>query len=116
MEQKAEPTDDPTMEDNDDESAPTILDLTSFQLHDLSSVELPPFLTELDLTANRLKTLDPRIGHLSNLKKLSFRQNLLDDSGIDPLSHWDAISDLEVFILFPQFLIINVRLFNFMIF
>ncbi|CAN1288373.1 Protein phosphatase 1 regulatory inhibitor subunit PPP1R7 homolog [Linum perenne] len=57
-----------------------MLDLTSCQLHDLSSVELPPTLTELDLTANRLSSLDSRISNLSNLTKLSFRQNLIDDA------------------------------------
>ncbi|GMP69366.1 hypothetical protein CsSME_00028661 [Camellia sinensis var. sinensis] len=67
-----------TMVDEDNESSSaTVLDLTSFQLHDLDSVELPPSLTELDLTANRLSTLDLRIAHLSNLRKLSLRQNLL---------------------------------------
>lgn len=75
----------------------TILDLSSFQLHDLDSVELPPGLTEVDLTANRLSKLDPRIGTLSSLKKLSFRQNLLGDDAVESLSSWHALSDLEVF-------------------
>ncbi|KAA8534916.1 hypothetical protein F0562_029868 [Nyssa sinensis] len=83
----------------DDESSPTVLDLTSFQLHDIESVELPLSLTELDLTANRLSTLDPRIGQLSNLKTLSLRQNLIDDAGIEPICHWDAISGLEELVL-----------------
>lgn len=87
------------MADDDDESSSTILDLTSCQLRDLSSIELPPTLTELDLTCNRLKTLDPRIGDLVNLKKLSFRQNLLDDSGIEPISHWTRISELQELVL-----------------
>ncbi|KAF1002165.1 protein phosphatase 1 regulatory inhibitor subunit PPP1R7 homolog [Apium graveolens] len=86
------------MADDDDESS-TILDLTSCQLRDLSSIELPPTLTELDLTCNRLKTLDPRIGDLVNLKKLSFRQNLLDDSGIEALTQWTRISDLQELVL-----------------
>ncbi|KAL7239956.1 hypothetical protein ACSBR2_005757 [Camellia fascicularis] len=93
----SEPNKDATMVDEDDESSSaTVLDLTSFQLHDLDSVELPPSLTELDLTANRLSTLDLRIAHLSNLKKLSLRQNLFHDAGIDPISGWHEISDLEV--------------------
>ncbi|XP_068642599.1 protein phosphatase 1 regulatory inhibitor subunit PPP1R7 homolog [Aristolochia californica] len=75
------------------------LDLTSFQLHDLQAVEIPPNLFELDLTANRLSVLDPRIGLLSHLKKLSLRQNLFDDAGIEPLSSWSAISDLQELIL-----------------
>jgi len=79
----------------------TVLDLTSFQLHDLNSVELSPSLTELDLTANRLSSLDPRIAHLSNLIKLSLRQNLIDDAAIEPFSRWDSISGLQV----TQFLI-----------
>ncbi|KAJ1393546.1 Leucine-rich repeat [Sesbania bispinosa] len=77
----------------------TLLDLTSYQLHDLDSVELPPELTELDLTANRLSTLDPRIGQLSNLKKLSLRQNLIADAAVEPLSSWEAISSLEELVL-----------------
>lgn len=79
------------------EEAEKILDLGSLQLHDLDSVELPADLTELDLTANRLSSLDPRIGHLSSLKKLSLRQNLISDAAIEPLSRWDALSGLEVF-------------------
>lgn len=74
----------------------TVLDLTSFQLHDLDSVELPPTLTELDVTANRLSRLDPRIAQLSNLKKLSLRQNLIDDAAIEPISCWEVLCDLEV--------------------
>ena len=76
----------------------TVLDLTSCQLHDLDSVELPQSLTELDLTANRLSSLDPRIATLLNLKKLSFRQNLIADDAIEPISRWDTLSALEVFI------------------
>lgn len=61
------------------QEAELCLDLTSCQLHDLSEVEIPPTLEELDLTANRLAAVDPRIGHLPRLRKISFRQNLLDD-------------------------------------
>ena len=85
--------------EKEDAAAITALDLTSYQLHDLDSVEFPPSLIELDLTANRLSKLDPRISLLSHLKKLSLRQNLFDDAGVEPLSHWDAISGLEVDIL-----------------
>ncbi|KAH9619937.1 hypothetical protein KSS87_019136 [Heliosperma pusillum] len=85
---------------NDDVSAVvTALDLTSYQLHDLESIELPPSLTELDLTANRLSKLDQRISLLTQLKKLSLRQNLFDDSGVAPLCHWDNLSGLEELIL-----------------
>ncbi|KAK3210643.1 hypothetical protein Dsin_015349 [Dipteronia sinensis] len=94
----------PSPEKNSDETveidlSSTVLDLTSFQLHDLTSVEIPPTLTELDLTANRLSSLDPRISHLSNLTKLSFRQNLIDDAAIEPISRWDALSGLEELVL-----------------
>ncbi|GAA0151719.1 scaffold/adaptor protein [Lithospermum erythrorhizon] len=76
-----------------------ILDLTSCQLHDLESIELNQNIYELDLTANRLSTLDPRIGHLSNLKKLSLRQNLFTHSAVQPLSTWHNISSLEELVL-----------------
>lgn len=72
------------------------LDLTGFQLHDLSEVDIPEALVELDLTTNRLSIIDPRIGLLTCLKKLSFRQNLLKDDGVSPISNWAAISGLEV--------------------
>ncbi|WJX54225.1 hypothetical protein P8452_40134 [Trifolium repens] len=90
-----------TATDLDDELDPssTILDLTSYQLHNLDSVELPSNLTELDLTANRLSTLDPRIAQLSDLKKLSLRQNLITDAGVEPLSSWNALSYLEELVL-----------------
>ncbi|KMZ73063.1 Protein phosphatase 1 regulatory subunit [Zostera marina] len=71
------------------------LDLTGFQLHDLSEVDIPETLVELDLTTNRLSIIDPRIGLLTCLKKLSFRQNLLKDDGVSPISNWAAISGLE---------------------
>ncbi|CAI0403977.1 unnamed protein product, partial [Linum tenue] len=90
------PTDGAAEEMDGDQSSATMVDLTSFQLHDLTSVELPPTLTELDLTANRLSSLDPRIAHLSNLTKLSLRQNLIDDAAVEPLSNWDLLSGLEV--------------------
>lgn len=79
----------------DDPSSGTYLDLTSFQLHDLSGVDIPPTLVELDLTSNRLSILDPRIGELSNLKKLSLRQNLFDDQGVAPISQWTSIAGLQ---------------------
>jgi protein phosphatase 1 regulatory subunit 7 len=72
------------------------LDLTSCQLHDLADIDLPEILEEIDLTANRLTKLDERISLLSHLKKLSLRQNLLDDQAVEPLTHWNAISGLEV--------------------
>lgn len=85
--------------EEEDGGAITALDLTSYQLHALDSVELPPSLVELDLTANRLSKLDPRISLLTHLRKLSLRQNLFEDSGVEPLSRWDAISGLEELVL-----------------
>ncbi|XP_054788421.1 LOW QUALITY PROTEIN: protein phosphatase 1 regulatory inhibitor subunit PPP1R7 homolog [Prosopis cineraria] len=85
--------------DVEDDRSSRLLDLTSCQLHDLDSVDLPPTLTELDLTTNRLSTLDTRIAHLSDLKKLSLRQNLLTDAAVEPLSAWHDISGLEELVL-----------------
>ncbi|CAI6008966.1 unnamed protein product, partial [Closterium sp. NIES-65] len=48
-----------------------VLDLTGNQLKDLAGIPLPPTLTDLDLTTNRLAALDPRIGDLERLEKLS---------------------------------------------
>lgn len=98
MENQSENSDGKPSSDPTSESA-TLLDLTSYQLRDLESVELPPSLTELDLTTNRLSALDPRIGQLPNLKKLSLRQNLITDASVVPLSSWQLISDLEVCII-----------------
>lgn len=85
-----------TATDLEDDESSTLLDLTSYQLHDLDSVELPSNLTELDLTANRLSSLDPRIAQLSDLKNLSLRQNLITDAAVVPLSSWNTLSSLEV--------------------
>ncbi|KAK4774158.1 hypothetical protein SAY87_029177 [Trapa incisa] len=87
------------MEDSTEEETEKVLDLSSFHLHNLDSVDLPTYLIELDLTANRLTELDPRIGQLSSLKKFSLRQNLIDDAAVEPLSQWEALSDLEELIL-----------------
>ncbi|XP_026661486.2 protein phosphatase 1 regulatory inhibitor subunit PPP1R7 homolog isoform X2 [Phoenix dactylifera] len=83
----------------EDESELSCLDLTSFQLHDLGEVDIPESLVELDLTANRLTKLDPRIGLLSHLRKLSLRQNLFDDEGVAPISQWNTISGLRELVL-----------------
>lgn len=53
-----------------DKEEDRILDLTSCQLCNLEEVDLPSMLMELDLTANRLSELDPRIGTLSYLQVL----------------------------------------------
>ena len=95
MEEKCKREDDDAAMADGDQSG-HCLDLTSFQLHDLGDIEIPDSLIELDLTANRLSRLDPRIGLLSQLKKLSLRQNLFDDQGVEAISTWHAISGLNV--------------------
>ncbi|XP_024389521.1 protein phosphatase 1 regulatory inhibitor subunit PPP1R7 homolog isoform X2 [Physcomitrium patens] len=76
-----------------------ILDLTSFQLHDLTDVDLPSFLEELDLTANRLTSIDPRISNLSHLQKLSFEQNLLADSALTEFNQFTTLKGLKELVL-----------------
>ncbi|PKA63390.1 putative LRR receptor-like serine/threonine-protein kinase [Apostasia shenzhenica] len=83
----------------EEDSSGRCLDLTSFQLHDLAEVEIPEGLVELDLTANRLSKLDPRIGMLARLQKFSLRQNLFDDEGVEPLCGWSTISGLQELVL-----------------
>ncbi|XP_072983658.1 protein phosphatase 1 regulatory inhibitor subunit PPP1R7 homolog [Typha latifolia] len=85
--------------DEEEETQAECLDLTSYQLHDLSEVDIPETLEELDLTANRLTKLDPRIALLSRLRKLSLRQNLFDNDGIEPISGWNAIAGLLELVL-----------------
>lgn len=89
-----EPLGDRRLEDDD-----AVLDLTGSQLHDLADVEIPVTLKELDLTTNRLTVLDDRIGSLSQLRKLSLRQNLLTDEAVYPLAHWPAITGLQELVL-----------------
>ncbi|GJS83953.1 protein phosphatase 1 regulatory inhibitor subunit PPP1R7 [Tanacetum coccineum] len=95
-----EPSTTTTTNNEADESSPlTLLDASSYQLHDLDSIDFPSTLTEIDLTANRLNKLDSRISNLTHLKKLSLRQNLFNDSGVEPISKWNNISGLEEFVL-----------------
>lgn len=82
-----------------EEEEGVVLDLTGSQLHDLQEVELPVSLRELDLTANRLDTLDSRFVSLSALRKLSLRQNLLTDASLFPLPHWTSLSGLQELVL-----------------
>eukprot|EP00200_Dunaliella_tertiolecta_P004477 CAMPEP_0202341768 /NCGR_PEP_ID=MMETSP1126-20121109/2616_1 /ASSEMBLY_ACC=CAM_ASM_000457 /TAXON_ID=3047 /ORGANISM="Dunaliella tertiolecta, Strain CCMP1320" /LENGTH=325 /DNA_ID=CAMNT_0048932621 /DNA_START=81 /DNA_END=1058 /DNA_ORIENTATION=+ len=56
-----------------------VLDLTNEHLHSLEKVQLNPQLRVLDLTANRLSSIDPRILTLTGLVSVNFRQNLLTD-------------------------------------
>lgn len=99
MEEKCKREADQDEEMAEDEHSGRYLDLTSYQLHDLGGIELSESLVELDLTSNRLSTLDPRIGTLSQLKKLSLRQNLFDDAGIEAITKWDSISGLQELVL-----------------
>ncbi|GBF95662.1 hypothetical protein Rsub_08644 [Raphidocelis subcapitata] len=72
------------------------LDLTNSHLQTLESVDIHEGLTALDLTANRLKDIDPRILALKGLRSLNFRQNLLTDvSAWDACSCKDTLEDLE---------------------
>ncbi|KAH6790789.1 Leucine-rich repeat family protein [Perilla frutescens var. frutescens] len=97
MDSSAQPDNHDPAPEND--VAPSLLDLSSCQLRDLSSIDLPPTLVEVDLTANRLTALDPRLSQLANLKKLSLRQNLLKDDAVLPLSSWHSISALQELVL-----------------
>lgn len=72
------------------------LDLTNAHKPDLSDVEIQPSLTAIDLTANRLTSIDPRLLELQGLRCINFRQNLLAN-----VSAWSnsackgALEDLE---------------------
>ncbi|CAI5990091.1 unnamed protein product [Closterium sp. NIES-64] len=84
-----------------------VLDLTGNQLKDLAGIPLPPTLTDLDLTTNRLAALDPRIGDLERLEKLSFRQNLITDAaaaGLKDLTRLTGEPEPSHFPLSPSFL------------
>ncbi|PNH06744.1 Protein phosphatase 1 regulatory subunit pprA [Tetrabaena socialis] len=73
-----------------------LLDLTNSHLTDLSGVEIDPSLTAIDLTANRLRTIDPRILALQDLHTINFRQNLLVNvSAWSGCSCKGALEDLE---------------------
>lgn len=56
-----------------------VVDLTNAHLHNLDNVTLASTLKVLDLTANRLTSIDPRILALTGLVSINFRQNLLTD-------------------------------------
>lgn len=73
------------------------LDLTNAHLPSLAEVTISPALKELDLTANRLAEVDPRIIALTGLRSLNFRQNLLTDvSSLSQASFKESMEDLEV--------------------
>ncbi|GJP61822.1 hypothetical protein CLOP_g18947 [Closterium sp. NIES-67] len=76
-----------------------VLDLTGNQLKDLAGIPLPPTLTDLDLTTNRLAALDPRIGGLERLEKISFRQNLLTDAAVAGLKELTRLTLLKDLVL-----------------
>lgn len=73
-----------------------VLDVTGNQLKDLTDIDLPDTLTELDLTTNRLSSIDPRIGALPRLVKLSLRQNLLTDATAADVSVHSGFTSLKV--------------------
>ncbi|CAI5535639.1 unnamed protein product, partial [Closterium sp. Naga37s-1] len=76
-----------------------VLDLTGNQLKDLAGIPLPPTLTDLDLTTNRLAALDPRIGDLERLEKLSFRKNLITDAAAAGLKDLTRLTSLKELVL-----------------
>ena len=53
--------------DTPDTSDPEVLDLTNSHLQTLASVSIHATLTHLDLTANRLESIDPRIIELTGM-------------------------------------------------
>lgn len=75
---------------------PTVLDLTNEHLQNLEGVVISDSLTYVDLTANRLKEIDPRVLALKHLQALNLRQNLLGE-----VSSWNdcackaTLEDLE---------------------
>ncbi|KAF6256494.1 hypothetical protein COO60DRAFT_1528850 [Scenedesmus sp. NREL 46B-D3] len=74
-----------------------VLDLTNSHLRDLSSVGIAPTLTALDLTANRLETLDPRVQALTGLCALNLRQNIIADAAsVNCCQCKGALQDLEL--------------------
>eukprot|EP00897_Mesotaenium_endlicherianum_P010105 jgi/Mesen1/9122/ME000058S08616 len=77
----------------------SVVDLTGNQLKSLEIISFPPSVTELDLTTNRLSSIDPRISELTHLQKISFRQNLLHDAAAAELSVFPALSSLQELIL-----------------
>lgn len=85
-------------EEEEEEEVPQgrCLNLTGCHLHDLGDVDIPEDLVELDLTDNRISKLDPRIGHLAQLRKLSLERNLFDDEDVYPISRWHTVDGLIV--------------------
>ncbi|THU49988.1 hypothetical protein C4D60_Mb06t15350 [Musa balbisiana] len=88
-------------EEEEEEEVPQgrCLNLTGCHLHDLGDVDIPEDLVELDLTDNRISKLDPRIGHLAQLRKLSLERNLFDDEDVYPISRWHTVDGLIELIL-----------------
>eukprot|EP00879_Flechtneria_rotunda_P006795 GHRR01007139.1.p1 GENE.GHRR01007139.1~~GHRR01007139.1.p1 ORF type:complete len:329 (+),score=64.68 GHRR01007139.1:206-1192(+) len=75
----------------------TVLDLTNSHLRDLSSIKIAPQLTAVDLTANRLQTIDDRLLALTGLRALNLRQNILSDAAaLNSCQCKGALEDLEL--------------------
>ncbi|GMH35388.1 hypothetical protein BSKO_03256 [Bryopsis sp. KO-2023] len=80
-----------------EECSETELDLTNEHLPSLANVIIEPTLTDIDLTCNRLNEIDPRIVALVGLRKLSLRQNLIENADVvDDFQSKNCLEDLEL--------------------
>ncbi|KAI3430888.1 hypothetical protein D9Q98_009297 [Chlorella vulgaris] len=82
----------------DDELAPSAeLDLTNGHLATLADVELPSGLQSLDVTANRLRSLEPNLLALTGLRRLCIRQNLVSEAAeVEALASAPVLESLDL--------------------
>eukprot|EP00899_Mesostigma_viride_P004735 jgi/Mesvir1/14262/Mv09696-RA.2 len=78
-------------------AAGEVLDLTGLQLPNLSNMPIQPGITDLDLTQNRLRAVDPMLSIPTGLLKLSLRQNLLTDA--EPLTNLPGLQGIRHLVL-----------------
>ena len=75
-----------------------VLDLCGGQLHNLDEIKIGEDVEEIDLTENRLVSIDDRILNLGKLKRISFRKNLLKDvSVLEQLRSADGIVEIVLY-------------------
>lgn len=73
------------------------LDLTNAHLASLDDVDLPQDLMILDLTANRLRSLEPNLLALTGLRRLCLRQNLLSEGAeVEALASAPVLEALDL--------------------